>query len=297
MKQPTVRGFALVGIAGMAVWFACLEPANASPLEYVGSFDTNENVEGIAFDAASGDVLTVNLSNNIFRYRTDGALVGSVASEVGDLRGIDVLPNGNLVVASNTTGNERLVEVDPAGAVVAGGIDINLNGLVGDNNGVVFDPATGTLFVADEDADAVHQHATGGTRLSSFPTDGLGIVDTEGIEIDPLTGNLLIGNDLTFGGPVAELFEVTRDGALVSLTDLSVLTGLGSHQLQGLAVGDGRLFAGNGTTNRVDMFVFVPEPGSAAVNLVGLSLLLGRTTRRRGRGATSGGQDPAWLAK
>ena len=51
-----------------AMWIAALAlawtvPANAIPLSYVSSFDTNEDVDGLVFDAASSSVFFPASSN------------------------------------------------------------------------------------------------------------------------------------------------------------------------------------------------------------------------------------------
>ena len=292
MKKPSVCNVALF-CAVTAMSLAWAVPANAISLVYLSSFDTNEDVDGLVFDSVSGYVFTVDNDSTdqmIYEYQTDGTFVGSVTAAVNNLRGIDILANGNFIVASNATGSERVVELDSTGAIVAGGIDISLNGDVADNNGVVFDTLTGTLFVADEDDDVVRQYSTAGVLLDTIDISAavmvpLGAIDSEGIAINPLNGNLLIG-DAIFGASDVTLFEITTGGALVSLLDLSVLTGQGLNNLQGLSVGGGRLYAGQGFEDRVDIFAIVdtttgvPEPVTGVLGLMGLGVL-GMATRRR----------------
>jgi hypothetical protein len=246
-------------------------------LTYISSFDTNEDVDGLAYELASGHVFTVSDSNTIFEYQTDGVFVGSVTAAVDDIRGIDILPNGNFLVTSDDSGSRRIVELDSAGAIVAGGIDIDVDAIVDDNNGVVFDTSSGTLFVADEDDDVVRQYSATGTLMTTIDTEAVGVDDTEGIAINPINGNLLIGDDLVVNDTT--LFEITTGGLLVSTIDLSLLSNMSSNDLLGLSLVGNRLFAGQGGSNRVDIFTTAPEPATATLAMLGLGGLLMRRKR------------------
>jgi hypothetical protein len=96
-----------------------------------------------------------------------------------------------------------------------------------DPEGVAYDTETGDLFLADGTAAEVYRVSAGSNGfdgvppagddvVTSFDTAILGASDPEGIAYDPYRGTLLIANRGTF-----ELLEVTRDGVLVRIIDIS----------------------------------------------------------------------------
>jgi len=128
--------------------------------------------------------------------------------------------------------------------------------------------------------------------LGTIDTGALGVYDTEGITIDPATGNILVVDDLGDGD--GELFEITLAGALISTVDLSTISGLSTQDGLALSVdrATGRLFVGQGWDNRVDIFQLVvreqgeiPEPSTVIVwsLLAALGIGVGSCRRKRKR--------------
>jgi len=124
-------------VVAVAVFLAPAAATATPVIGYVNSFNTLNTVEGIAFDPLTGNLFYVRDSTRIYEVTTTGVPVGTITSAVGDIRGIDVLPNGNLVIAHDGS-PERIVEIDRTGAIVAGGINFNVTAAAADNNGVVY---------------------------------------------------------------------------------------------------------------------------------------------------------------
>jgi uncharacterized protein YjiK len=97
-----------------------------------------------------------------------------------------------------------------------------------DPEGIAYDPIEGALYLADGLNAEVYKilpgpngqfdgaPPSGDDIVSNFDTLSLGIDDPEGIEWDPVTGNLFI-----VGKPNTKVAEVTTSGALVRMIDIS----------------------------------------------------------------------------
>jgi uncharacterized repeat protein (TIGR01451 family) len=93
----------------------------------------------------------------------------------------------------------------------------------GDPEGVAFGPKQTingiekqTLFVLDGVNAEVYQVTTDGTLVNHFDTAGLGFLDPEGIDYDPLSGSIyLIGN------PINTIAQVSTSGILIQNLNIS----------------------------------------------------------------------------
>lgn len=263
-----------------------------STLTYLRSFDVADRLDGIAFNAATDEVLFVSDTAEVFRLSRAGTPLGSFTVGAGDveLRGFTVFGTGFL--AADNQIPKSIVEFDSSGVLGGVNIDLSVGGVVeaNDSNGVVFDPSTNTILHADEDDDVVREFSLAGALLGTIDVSPF-VSDTEGIEINPVNGNLLIADDLN-GGVIN---EITRAGALVmqwSSADLLAGTGQTGWDSLGLALdlGRGELYVAQGSENRVDVFAFnggapvrpVPIPALLVPGLVaGLIALVGFRLRRR----------------
>jgi hypothetical protein len=139
--------------------------------------------------------------------------------------------------------------------------------------GMVFDPATRTLYVADSASDqivALHGADTTGSRLvPSVVLRGGPLHHPRGLALDPLTGHLLVSN----GSVDNELVELTTAGAVVATRNLDPsgtaggITGLATTRD---AAGHTAVYYANINTDTLHLLVASGEPvsisGSPVVN-------------------------------
>lgn len=263
-----------------------------STLTYLRSFDVADRPDGVAFNAATDEVFFVSDNAEVFRLSRNGTPLGSFTVGAGDvdLRGITVFGGGFL--GANDQAPKSIVEFDSSGVLGGISFDLDAGGVVdvNDSNGIAFDPSTNTILHADEDDDVVREFSLAGALLTTIDISSI-VGDAEGIEVNPVNGNLLIADDL--GGGV--IYELTRAGALVSQwssDDLLAGTGQTGWDSLGLALDRGRneLYVAQGGQDRIDVFAFnggqpatpVPVPSLLLPGLVvGLIGLAGWRLRRR----------------
>ncbi|BAY24263.1 hypothetical protein NIES2100_40570 [Calothrix sp. NIES-2100] len=105
----------------------------------------------------------------------------------------------------------------------------------GDPEGIAFGPKQiingterQTLFVLDGVNAEVYQVTTDGTLVSHFDTAGLGFLDPEGIDYDPLSGSIYL-----IGEPINTIAEVSISGSLIQSLNIS---GPGLRKPAGLTI-------------------------------------------------------------
>ena len=223
--------FAILIIAGMPFL------ANALPLTFTGSFDTSSTLsagpEGIAFDPASGNLIMgasknfggVSGTSTIVEVTTAGAFINSFGVPLGSVEGLGILPNGNLLLSNSVSGGSGggLFEYTRGGVAVGGGINLTIDPPSGDPDGAVLHTGSNTLFVTDDVDEKIYEFDLAGTLLSSIDTQAIlaAFDEPEGIDFDPITGNLLVVDD---SGGTRSLYELTTAGALIDVHNLEILT-------------------------------------------------------------------------
>ncbi len=237
-------GLALVALAAIGLG---TPEAKAIAISLDSSFFI-EGPDGVTFDPASGN-LFVSDGNTITEVSTSGVIIGSPISLFAGaiVNGLDVLPNGNLLLSDQGTSNAlvapALLEFTTAGVAVTGAGSINfvIGPPSGDADGVAFNPVTGTIFVTDDNAETIFEFSIAGALLSSFLTEDIlaDFDEPEGITIGP-TGNLLVVDD---SGGTSSLYELTTTGSLVMPpVDLEVLTGFDDPEGVTIDPVDNKLF-------------------------------------------------------
>lgn len=229
-----------VGSTGLSVEsgdFFTLGPSSGVTLNLVDSF-AFESGDGIAFDSVSGDLFglqsiitdptTFANDADVIQISTDGTIVeggGFAFSDTFDASGIDILPDGTLLIASFAEPSIR--QYNPDGTPVEGGIDFTPSTPV---VSVVFNRLTGTIYGTDLINGNIIQFDQSGNLLSEldlnsiFP-DG---VSAQGLAINPFNGNFFVADDsgapgFTTGN--SSIYEISRSGELISTFDLVALTG------------------------------------------------------------------------
>ena len=282
MKALRYSGLAVLALA--AVGLSAPE-AKAISITFDSSF-AFQGPDGVAFDSASGNLFIAD-GTTITQTTTAGGFVSSFSPVAnGDIQGLDVLPNGNLLLSdqssNNSLGAPALLEFTKAGAAVPAGINIIIQPPSGDADGVAFNAGTGTIFTADDVDETIYEFATaGGAPLSSFLTTAIDAAfdEPEGITVDPLTGNLLVVDD---GGGTSSLYELTTTGDLVMTVDLAALTGFGDPEGVAIDRANNKLYVAFADDNKVAQFSIAAVPEPTMIGLLGLGLVgLGFVRRKR----------------
>ncbi len=194
---------------------------------------------GAAIDVFLADATEIPDPNNpgMFIQPTS---IRSFASPVADPRGLDLLPNGNLIVSS-VSSTDRVVEIyrfDPdgagslvAGSIVPGGVSIT----VGPGTPYFIDqpetvtwisglgtshPGVPSILVGSEDTSTLFDLNFDGTSNGSFPTNPT-LTDLSGSAFDPDTGLLFFVDDSS-GGGVTFLQIVTPTGGVQTTEQIDV---------------------------------------------------------------------------
>ncbi len=211
----------------------------ALPMSLIGSFDTSfgsrgtPGPEGIAFDPDSGNLFLVASNDyglspdtsTIVEVTTSGAFVRSFGVSLDQVEGLHILSNGNLLLSNSTSASSGggVYEYTTDGNPVGTGLNITTDPPSADNDGAVLHTGTNTIFVADDSDEAIYEFALDGTLLNTISTTGIlsAFNEPEGIDFDPLTGNLLVVDD---SGGTSSLYELSTTGDLIEVHDLITLT-------------------------------------------------------------------------
>jgi len=219
-------------------------------LVFVDFIDTSSagfGPEGITVDRATGEILFVGSHNfedgeesvggtsTLVRITADGFVFRQIM--LGGVEGIYRLGNDSYRISNSGDGDLelRLFEIDGQGTVQGDQLDLIITGIGDDHihpDGVFAFAADSdsdrgapadNLWVADESHEMVYTFNSDGELLSSFETESISpeFEEPEGIEIDPISGNLLIADD---SGGLSRVIELTLQGALVQSFDMQALT-------------------------------------------------------------------------
>lgn len=201
------------------------------------TFSTIPNYpEGLGFSTAQSLIYIIDTDFPLVHtYTRGGAYVNTVATvpPIDDGEGIDVLPNGNLLISNGHSAGgigPGIYEYDTSGNQVGAGINISLP--ADDPNGAVLHTGTNSIWVADESSDQIREYATtGGAPLTVYDIANIhpSFTGCDGIDFDPATGNLFVGDDHGY------LWEITTAGALVDYWETEPFAGSGVTDLEGVA--------------------------------------------------------------
>jgi len=301
----------LMGIKGwvavLALLMAALTPGRASALSFVGDVDissifgpTGHSAEGIAYNTVSNTLfLTTSVGpsgkSTIYEITTGGSLLNSFYVPISRVKGVTFLPNGNMLLSNSApaANGGGLFEYTKTGTAVPSGLNLINDAPSGDNDDVFFNAATNSLFVADDQDEAIYEFSLAGALLNTINTKAVDIKfnDPEGVAVDPITGNLYVA-DASKG--TRALYELTSTGLLVQKIDF---VSMGYLDPEGIAIdptngllyvaddnaqklvifSTGSTHSGGGTTSHAAM----PEPTTAVMGLMALAGAGAAMRRRR----------------
>ncbi len=273
----------------MALLAAMLATASAHGLTFYDSFSTAglslaSGPEGVAYDPSTENLWVVTSAgrsgySSLYEISTAGSLLASYDIALNRVKGVSMLPGGNLLVSNvgSVADGGGLYEIDRSGAVVSGGFHLNIDSPSDDGDGVFYSTASNTIFVADDRDEMIYEFDLFGSLVGSLYTKDVlsGILDPEGIAVDPVTGHYYLA-DASKG--TRSIYELSAAGDIldtVSFVDLGFLDpegmtlDLARHLLY---VADDNAKPGSGGA--------VPEPMTAMLALMGLACV-GTSVRRR----------------
>jgi streptogramin lyase len=167
---------------------------------------------------------------NIWEINSSGGVegTGDTTAFSDEPTGISFDPNfgsnGRFFI-SDDIGDRGIYVIDPGSDGLPGGGDDTSLGFINTSNvgsadpeGVTYGVVGGqeVLFIADGVDNEVYKFDLSGQLLDNWDTTIFGLDDPEGIEFDPVSGNLFL-----IKTPDTSLFEVTIDGTLVNEYDIS----------------------------------------------------------------------------
>jgi hypothetical protein len=249
MLTTLLRGSLLLLIAAVT-------HVHAGTLEFVGSFTVPLELpggpQGIAFDPAGYLYLVhdngrTSAFSTVVKVTTGGTWVNTFTINGFQIAGLELMPNGNLLVSDRGSTNRGVYECaipTTNGAVAACGAAISGISIVipaqstpegaalDEVKGVTFLPATGQIFVAGDDSEQVHEILSDGVPGQAFPTSPVsnGLVNgtftqPEGLTVNSQTGHFLVVDDATTGaGRGLWVFEA--NGTFVTFYHLQNLSGV-----------------------------------------------------------------------
>jgi len=228
------------------------------------------------------------------------------ASSNQDAEGLTYLGNGQLVVVEERLQDAYVFSYAAGGSVnLATAASVSFGSTVGNvgTEGISYDPRNGGSFVTvkQDNPQAVLagglSFAAGGgisTLTALFDADAkLGLASLSDVQtlagVDAFAGTGAADHLLILSLDSRRLVEVDRSGQILSSFDLSGVT---SQAIEGVTIDERGiiyLVAEDSGTGSSRMFLLspVPEPGSSALMLAGLALLLGMA-RLRSRSARQG---------
>jgi len=283
-----------------ALLAAIVATAPAHGLTFYDSFSTvglslTDGPEGVAYDPFTDNLWVVTSTgptdmSSLYEISTAGNLLASYNIALDRVKGISVLPGGNLLVSNVGTVADGggIYELDRSGALVSGGIAFTIDAPSDDGDGLFYNSATNTIFVADDRDEMIYEFDLFGGLVGSLNTKDVfsGILDPEGIAVDPVTGHYFLA-DASKG--TRSIYELSASGDIldsVSFVDLGFLDPEGMT----LDLARHLLYVADDNAHAIVAFktgsgthpggAAVPEPMTAMLALMGL-VGVGTSMRRR----------------
>jgi DNA-binding beta-propeller fold protein YncE len=254
--------------------------------------------EGIAYDPTTENLWVVTSAgpsgySSLYEISTAGSLLASYNIALNRIKGVSMLPSGNLLVSNVGTVSDGggLYEIDRGGALVGGGIQLTIDFPSDDPDGLFYSSATNTVFVADDTDEMIYEFDLFGSLVSSLNTKDVlsGILDPEGIAVDPVTGHYFLA-DASKG--TRSIYELSPFGDILNTVDF---VALGFLDPEGMTLDMARhlLYVADDNAYSIVSFKIdsatkpggsgsaaVPEPMTAMLALMGLACI-GSSVRRR----------------
>lgn len=268
-----------------AAWLLAAAPATAASLRFEGSFPTGALVppflghafdpDGIAHDPVTGNLFLVDsFEPRVVVVTPGGAFVSTFVPDpplpqlIGP-EGIDVVSEGGVQLSDAVV--TSLLRFDASGTFLDG---FFIGTAAPSPTAVAEDPTTGGWFVSDDSptGGSIRRLDAAGTLLVSIPTGLFGTHEPEGVDYDPVTGDVFFVSDDT-----AEMYRITTAGALVEQWDLAALTGFEDPEGIAIDAETRTIWVAFDNDARVGRFT-LPEPGQAggAAAAAALALLAAR---------------------
>jgi hypothetical protein len=202
----------------------------------------------LAWDAWLCGLWVANESDELTLLSPGGREITRITVPSRSVRSLTVERDGLLV----HDGWGSFQRIDRAGQ--ARGAPFRMAGANPDTEGLHLEP-DGSLLIVGDDPAMVQRFAPGGAevlRLDGMAMEPL-LPEPQGIERDPLSGNILVVDDAEGGD---RLFELSPEGAILSVTSLRDW----GFDAEGVAVqpGTGTLFVGYDSGRRIAIFDWVP---------------------------------------
>lgn len=299
----------------LEVAFSFPAPAPALDGEFEGiAFGTDPLTDQPAIFLSQGDECDLSCPIHVYLESSPGVWTSSRSFQTpigtGDVRGLDVLPNGNLLTSSAEAAQVReLSALD--GTYPVGGIAIGFLASFQVESAVHVPGSPESIYVADEEggpvpveAGRIYRRDLAGNPLNlpglgtdNFLFGGLNFDDPGGMAYDPVTDTLFICDDSS-GMGASKVFNHDLSGNLLDESALfrDLTVGVPECPLTGCNDSEGLAFA---TIDEVDYLLVafeneatvvaftlpVPEPGATAAGATAFAAVA-LLARRRSRGSS-----------
>lgn len=200
-----MRGLVLGGMLGLAA------PA-AAELRHLETFPGIRAVS-LAYDAQLCGVWVASESSELVLLSPGGREILRFGTEMGYVRSVTVAEEGVLIA----NGRGDFQWLDRTGRALEA--PYALSATLRDTEGMHRD-ADGTFLVVEDDPARLMRVAPDGTVLMALRGDDFDppMVEPQGVERDPYSGNILVVDD---NEGLNALFELAPDGRVISVTPLS----------------------------------------------------------------------------
>jgi hypothetical protein len=294
----------------LEVGFSFTAPAPFPEGEFEGiAFGTDPVTDEPAIFLSQGDECSVSCAIHVYLEGDPGVWTSSrsflTPNGTGDVRGLDVLPNGNLLTSSAAASQVREISATD-GSYPMGGIAIQFPGISFQVESAVYVPGSPeSLYVADEEGDLeagrIYRTDLAGNPLNlpgqatdNFLFGAPNFDDPGAMAYDPVTDTLFISDDSS-GQGASKAFQYDLSGNLLDESALySELTAAvdacgidGCEDAEGAAYAsldgvDYLLVAFENEQAVVGFVLPAPEPGATALGACALGsvTLLARARRR-----------------